>query len=109
MKVRLTVRQRIDLQGVLPQKSTFIMMKMLRKVREALSFTDVEHQSIKLKQNEDGSVQWNGIKAKEIVKEVDFPNTICDLIKKAFKALDEKGEVTDAHVELFEMFMGKKK
>lgn len=105
MEVTLTVRQRIDLQGVLPQEATFTAISMIRELREALSFTDREHKQINLKYHANGNVGWDKLKAKLLKKKIDIPTTICSMIKKSFNLLDDQGKLRDEHIDLYNMFV----
>lgn len=110
MIVTLTVRQRLDLQGILPSQANFSAIKMIHKVREELSFTDAEHTKIDLKYHTNGSVEWNNKKGKALKdKKVEIPATVCSMLKKSFVLLDKQNKLTEAHVEIYEMFVTSKK
>lgn len=106
MECILTVRQRVDLNGVLPREANFTAIKMIREVREALSFSDSDHKKIDLKYHANGSIRWSQLKAKLLKKKkVEIAPTICELIKESLKELDKQNKLTEDHIELFDMFV----
>lgn len=105
MKVKLTVKQRIDLQSILPEQGDFLTVKMIRVLREDLSFSDAEHKSLKFVNYPNGSVKWDGPAAKICVKEVEIPETIVSTIKKILEKANAAKQITEAHLDFYEMFM----
>ncbi|MCK5606643.1 hypothetical protein KAR91_32375 [Candidatus Pacearchaeota archaeon] len=106
MECTLTVRQRIDLNGLLPREATLTAIKMIREVREEVSFSDAEHKKIELKYHGNGSIGWNQLKAKLLKKKkIEIPATICSMIKKSLQLLDKQGKLRDEHIDLFDMFV----
>jgi len=105
MKVKLTVKQRINLQSILPQQGDFLTVKMIRVLREELSFTQKEHELLKFVQHPNGSVEWNNIVAEKCVKEIEIPETIVSVIKETLEKLNAQKKITEAHLDFYEMFM----
>jgi len=105
MKVKLTVRQRLNLQGILPQQGDFLTVKMIRVLREELSFSQEEHELLKLVSNQNGSVSWDGEAAEDCIKEMEIPETIVSIIKQILEKLNEQKKITEAHLDFYEMFM----
>ena len=104
MKVELTVKQRINLQSILPAQGDFLTMKMLRVLREDLSFSQKEHELLKFKQHPDGSVEWDS-KAASKKKTVEIPETIVNSVKEILERANAAKKITEAHLDFYEMFM----
>jgi hypothetical protein len=105
MKVKLTVKQRLNLQSILPQQGDFLTVKMIRVLREELSFSQEEHELLKLVSNRDGSVSWDAKVAEDCIKEVEIPETVVSTIKQTLEKLNAQKKITDAHLDFYEMFM----
>ena len=114
MKVKLTVKQRIDLQSILPQQGDFLTVKMIRVLRESLSFSQSEHKLLKFVHHPNGSIEWDAKSAEKCVKEFEIPETIVNIIKEALEKLNASKQITEAHLDFYELFIdlqtsGKKK
>ncbi len=106
MKTKLTVRNRFDLQSVIPKEGDLTAMKMIREVREDLSFSQEEHDQFEIKIFPNGGVSWNATKAEEVDnKEVTIPQTIVELIQKALEKLNVDKRIQDEHIDLYDMFI----
>lgn len=105
MKVKLTIKQRIDLQSILPQQGDFVTVKMIRVLREDLSFTEKELEQLKLVRNPDGTVSWNAKAGEKCTKDIAIPETIVTTIKEILERANTSKQITDAHLDFYEMFM----
>jgi len=105
MIVKLTVKQRINLQSILPQQGDFLTVKMIRVLREELSFSQEEHELLKLVSNQNGSVSWDGKAAENCIKEVEIPETVVSIVKETLEKLNVQKKITEAHLDFYEMFM----
>lgn len=105
MRTELTVKQRLDLQSILPQQGDFTTAKMIRVLREALSFNQEEHALLKFKRHPDGSVEWNAGAAENCSKEVEIPETIVTIIKELLEKANTAKQITEAHLDFYELFM----
>ncbi len=47
--MKLTIIERLNLSGMLPEKGSYTNLKLLRLSKEALSFTDKEHKLLKFR------------------------------------------------------------
>ncbi len=52
--MKLTVVERLNLSGMLPEKGSYTNLKLIRLAREALSFTDAEHKLLKFRNEPTG-------------------------------------------------------
>ena len=103
--MKLTVFERITLLGVLPEHGNFVTLKIIRQLREALSFTEQELASLELKQ--DGErVTWNPAAAEPGGSEIIIGEKATDIIVEALKKLNDEGKLTEQHFTLYEKFIG---
>ena len=106
MKVKLTIKQRIDLSSILPQQGDFLTVKMIRVLRESLSFTQKEHELLKFVYHPNGSVEWDAKAAKKTIKKsFEIPETIVSVIKETLEKANANKQITEAHLDFYEMFM----
>ncbi len=103
--MNLSVKDRLMLINILPKEGDFKTLKSLRKVREALAFTDPEQESLKFV-NKDGMITWDEQdKDKPMRREIEITKSIDALIVEALEKLEKTKKLTDELFELYEMFM----
>ena len=104
--MKLSVLERINLMGILPQESNFITFKILTELKNALSFSEKEIKDYKIEQKVDatgaGKVYWDSRKEKE--KEIEIGEQMNSIIKIALQKVDKEGKVNDGNISLFEKF-----
>ena len=102
--MKLDIGSRIRLLGILPEKGNLLTLKIVRTLRDDLSFSEKEHKdfNIKAKGNQ---ITW-GDKCKP--KTIEFGDQAKKLIVKSLKDLDEQGELTLADLPLWDLFIGEK-
>jgi hypothetical protein len=105
MKVTLTVKQRIDLQSILPKEGDYTTIKMVRVLRESLSFNQEEHDKLKFVTKSNGGIEWDGTKADECTKEINIPEVIVSQIKKILETANTSKKMRETHIDFWEMFM----
>lgn len=99
---KLNVFERLILLNILPKEGDFTTLKIVRKLREDLSFSEEEHKKFNLKQ--DGpTVTWNTEADKP--KEIPIGEKATDVIVDALKKLDKEKKLTDQHFTLYEKFI----
>ena len=101
--MELQIGERLVLISVLPQEGDFTTLKIVRELRESLSFTEEEHKTYEFKQ-EGNFVIWN--KEKDVAKEVKIGEKANDVIVEALKKLNEEKKLRDEHFNLYEKFVG---
>jgi hypothetical protein len=104
--MRLTVLERIVLLGVLPGEGNFITLKIVRQLREALSFTEEELKDLSLQQVGE-QVTWNAAAADPEGTEISIGEKATDLIVESLKKLNEENKLTQQHFSLYEKFVEK--
>jgi len=98
--MKLSVNDRIILLGIIPLQGDFTTLKIIRDMRDELSFTEEDHKKLKFRQ-EETMVYWeDGLEEKEI----NFGEKATDIIKDAFWKLDSQKELRIEHMELYEQF-----
>ena len=79
-------------------------LKIVRKLREDLSFTEVEHKALEFQQEENGVIQWK--KEGDIPKPIAIGEKAKDVIVEVLKQLDKDEKLSDQHYSLYEKFIG---
>ena len=100
--MELTVLERIVLLRVLPAEGDFTTLKIVRKLREALSFSEDEHKEFGI-EVVDGLIRWDA--AKDVAKEIPVGEKATDLIVSSLKELNTEKKLTDEHFSLYEKFV----
>jgi len=102
IKMQLSVIERILLSQLLPVEGNFTNLKLIRQVKEELSFTEEENQKLKFVQK-DTQVIWNPVA--DLIKEIIFGEVVLKLIKDTLIKLDQEEKLTDQHMSLYEKFI----
>lgn len=100
--MKFSVFERITLLNILPQEGDFLTIKIIRKLREELSFSEQEHKALEIK-IEDGRVYWKPDAATE--KDIKIKDKATEIIVNALKDLDAKKKITDGCLSLYEKFI----
>ena len=97
--------ERVVLLGILPKEADFLTLKLLRTVKENLSFDDNEHKKLKFR-SENGMTLWDA-KSGEKMKDKDVPigEIITEEIKKILKDMDKSKKLKEEHITLYEKFI----
>jgi len=86
-------------------KNEYEVLKQLRVDREGLSINQEEGEEIGTVRNPDGTIGFNPAKADAIVKEVPISEYTTSLIRKFLAEMEEKKDLPDHLVSLFEKFV----
>jgi len=131
INLKLTVFERIILQNILPAEGDYITLKLIRKLRESLSFSEKEIADIDFKNRWNceacktselavqtpkcpscgaymqpaGSVHWDEGKALNVIKDVHMGRTMRDLCVSTLKKLSDEQKLTEQHMSLYEKFV----
>ena len=90
------------LLGTLPKEGDFTTLKIIRKLREDLSFTEDEHKILKFEQA-GGQIKWDVTNDKP--REFKFGEKATDVIVAALKKLNTEKRLTEDHFSLYEKFV----
>ena len=100
--MKLSVNDRLILLGVIPREGDFTTLKIVRNMRDELSFTEEEHKKLNFRQEGDMTYWEEGLEDKE----VNFGEKATDIIVDAFKKLNDQKKLRIEHMELYEKFVG---
>lgn len=104
--MKLSVKERIDVLSILPREGNFINLKLVRKIREDLSFNETENKALKFKYLDDGRVTWDRKVAKKTIKDVEIGATVMEIIRKKLTQLSKAEKLSDEHIDLYAKFVG---
>lgn len=123
----LTVFERLILLNVLPKEGDFTTLKIVRQLREDLSWTEEEHAALQFHTKcrdcghrmeltdqacpecgggQDGQIHWITKAAQDA--EIPIGEKATDIIVATLKALDEQKSLRDEHFTLYERFVESK-
>jgi hypothetical protein len=101
--MELSVFDRLILLKILPEEGDFTTLKIVRSLREDLSFSEEEHAALAFR-NEGGKVYWK--QEAEKTKGVDLKPKATELIVKALSDLNNSKKLREEHFSLYERFVG---
>jgi len=100
--VKLNVKDRLRLLAILPEQGDLLTLKIVRELREDLSFTEKEHKDWKIKVKGD-MITWDDGGDE---REYEFGEQANELIKKQLRELDLTKTLKILDLELWEKFIG---
>lgn len=100
----LTVLERLVLLNILPKEGDFTTIKLMRKLRESLSFDEEELKKIEFIQDGD-QTRWNEAATKDMLKPIQIGEKMTDIVHDALKKLNDEKKLTNEHVSLYEKFV----
>ena len=106
MKVRLSVLNRLSLLGLLVNEGDSTTLKILRELREELSFTSDEHVAINFQPQPDGKLIWND--DADPYKEIEFTGireVILEKAKTQLKEMEKEGKLKLDYLSLYEVLI----
>lgn len=103
--MELGILDRVTLLNILPVEGDVVTVRLLKKLREDLGFTEQEIKEHKISSAE-SRVMWEetGYKA-----DISIGEKATDIIKDAFKKLDREKKLREEMLPLYETFMGEDK
>jgi len=102
--MKLDVRERLVLLSVLPAEGNFITLKVVRKLRESLSFNEEEIKLYKFVQG-NNQVTWDN--SVEQSKAIEIGTQAKTIIQDTLNKLDKEEKLRDEHFTLCVKFLGK--
>ena len=129
--MQLSVFERIQLQNLLPAEGDFVTLKLIRKLRETLSFSEKEINEIDFKNRWNcekcktselatqtpkcpscavymqpaGSVHWDEAKALKVIKDVHCGRAMRELCKATLQKIGDEKKLTEQTMSLYEKFV----
>ena len=108
MKVLLNVGERIQLLRLLPSAGDITTIRIVREIREALSFSDDEHKKYSVTVQDAGDersfIKWDRIAGME-TKEVEISDKICSMVKARLVNMDKMNELELSMIRFYEIFV----
>ena len=114
--MKFSVQERLLLLGLLPQEGNYLTLKVIRLLREELSFDAQELLELEFKEPgqeyEDngemkivppGQLRWQA--DADVEKEIEIEPARHDIIFSKLKELDEQDKLTNALFPLYEKFL----
>jgi hypothetical protein len=97
-----SVKERLILLNILPERGDILSLRLTRKFREALSFSEEEHAALQF-QELPNQVKWNV--AIEQPKEIEVGPKLHEVIAAALKAIANNPDLSGAHLDLYDRFV----
>ncbi|MFH1183917.1 MAG: hypothetical protein V1755_02615 [Chloroflexota bacterium] len=109
----LNLSERFMLLEILPAQGDFATLKIVRKLREALSLTEAEFKKYRVRTAgqmlddgtvvPEGRIVWNAVGQEP--REIEIGEKAADIIADVFKKLDREKKLTEQHIDLYEKFI----
>ena len=100
---KLNIRDRMVLLNILPPTGDITTLRIVRQLREALSFSEQEHAEFGIQQAGE-MICWNpGVSAE---KEIEIGPKALAIIQKTLGDMNKKELLREEHVPLYERFVG---
>ena len=96
------VLDRVTLLSILPEAGDFVTLKIVRQLREDLSFTEEEISFLKIK-TADGRITWDA--TNDSGRAVTIGEKATDIIVAALEKLNTEKKLTNQHFELYDAFV----
>lgn len=91
------------LHGVLPEQGDITTLRLVRRLREALSFSELEHKNLAFHEAEGQPLRWDQSKA--VPKDVEIGPKMRELIAAGLMRLSEAGTLSVDHLGLCDRFL----
>jgi len=101
--MELNTGERLALLDALPSEGNYTTLKILRKLRESLSFSEQEHKDLGFVV-EENRVAWD--ESKDKPKDIVIGEKAMDIIVEALKRMNNTEKLTDSHFDIYEKFVG---
>jgi len=108
MKAKLSIINRVSLLGLLINEGDATTLKILRTLREELSFTEEEHAELKMIALPNGKMSYDekAVPEKEFVFE-GVREILIEKVKTQLRTLEEKGTLLLDYLPLYEALIEK--
>ena len=105
--MELGVLERIRLLGILPEQGDIGTLKIVRRLRESLSFSEEEIKEMEISfVRSAGQIEykWNNKKEKPLV--IEFKPMSLRIITDALRDANKAKRLTEQHISIYEKFFG---
>ena len=100
--MQLNVQERFALLSLLPTQGDFVTLRVVRELREALSFSDEEHKRLQFKWVDDGRVTWEA--SADEGEEFDFGWKQMQIINETLEKADTEKRLKMDELSVYEKF-----
>lgn len=98
----LSVLERLVLLNVLPREGTVTTVRIVRELREALSFSEEEHERLKFRKA-DGGTQWDDEAERD--EEISIGPRAHTLIAETLEKMNSEEKLTEDYLGAWEKFV----
>lgn len=99
----LTIKERFILLHVLPKEGNLTTLRIVRELRESLSFSEKEHADYKIKFHENGMVTWD--ETCDFKKDIPIGNVAMSVISDQLKKMDREKTLMEDHLDIWDVFV----
>jgi hypothetical protein len=100
--VKLNVLERLLLLNLLPAEGDLTTIRIVRQLREELSFSEEEHAKLKFRTAGENQIRWEDDVVDD--KEFDFAAKATGTVVSALEKLIKDKKVQEQHISLFDKF-----
>jgi hypothetical protein len=101
--MKLIVKDRLVLQASLQKEGDFLMMNVIKEIKEKVKFSEKEQEKIGMKVTPGGNIGWDD--KKETPFSIEFTSIEFDVITDCLKELDKTKKLTEEHIDLYRKFV----
>ena len=102
--MKMKVFERLLLQNILPAEGDILTLRIVRDLREALSFSEKELEALDITQ-EPGTTSVKWVAAADVPTEIEVGPVAFGLVRERLVALNNDKKLTVEHVPLYERFV----
>ncbi len=100
--MNLNTHDRLILLGTLPKEGDFATLKIVRQLREDLSFSEEEIKRLHLQRTPEGYTWEPGA---DVPRDIAIGEKATDIIVEALQHLNAEKRLTESHYALYERFV----
>ena len=100
--MELNVFDRVVLLNILPKEGDITTLRIIRKLREDLSFTEEEHRVLQF-DFEDERIKWKT--DGDVPKAIEIGEKAKEIIRERLRELNGQKKLTEEHLPLYEKFV----
>lgn len=103
--MKLSIKERIELPLILPEKSSFEKLIIKRDLLQKVDLSQQEIEEFKISSTDDGRITWFVPEGKSDIKEFDLTNLEKTFLRDLLRSLSEKEELPDSFVEVYKQLI----
>ncbi len=100
--MELKTFDRLILLNILPKEGDVISLRVIRKLRDDLGFTEAEIKALEFHQDENG-IRWKT--EADQPKEIEIGDKAREIIRDRLAELNKQKKLTEEHIPLYERFV----